>query len=1520
MNSTSLYTVAPTPTPSPLLTAYGEWIQVQWNVANVLGSYQLLPRYGVTTSVFQAFTLLGSNDGTTWYFIHASTSPLLWSFNAPNTFYVTPMQAYQYYRLVVTRAFSPAEIGGWYLFDVSGNPFISWGTLVGTTQLQQLGITVATLSWSWSNAVQSSTTQPFAYILTTSNYASTYLGFLQPTEYPSANNYLVTTSAPTTSYSFLTSTSNTESIYGEWVQVQFASPIVATSLSLYPKSGSMNIPQAFTLVGYNGTWTYLMAASNLIWSVNKPLTFSIPNTTSYTTYRIIVTQAPMFTWDLGGIQFYTASGLALSGSYTYEGSAVSLGTATQTTYAYTCTPTGGTGSYTYTWTVSGGNVYSVVANTPTSASTTFTAVLKLGAATTSTASCLINDTIDGDQFTVTSSIVWQPYYLPLVLTMAPVPTPTPTALGTATQTTANYTCSVSGGSGSYSFAWKSTGGNVSSVVANTPTTTSTSSTSNFTATMLPGPSSYSTIVCTVTDTVSGATNLITGTAVWQPYYPPLTASITPVPTPTPTLLGGATQTSGTYTCVPLYGSGIYTYAWSASTTGGNVTSVVVNSLTTASTTFTATMKPGVASNTTVTCVVTDTVSGGTYTVTAKVYWQPYYTPLVVSIAPVPTPTPTLLSTASQTTSNYTCTVSGGSGSYSFVWTTSGGNVNVVNVNTVATTNASTSVANFTASMLTGPLSSSVVKCTVTDTIDGASTYATSTAIWEPYYLALIATITPVPTPTPTLISGTATQTSATYTCVPTGGSGSYSYAWTTSIVGGNVNSVVANAPTMASTTFTASMKTGPASTTNVTCLVTDTIDGATYSITSTVYWQSYYVLVSTILPLATPIPTAYLSMAGANQTSGTYTCNVSGGSGQYSFVWSISGDNLASSSISQINATSGVSSSAVVTATVNMGPAATSTLTCTITDTSYSITGVATDTILWQTYQTPATYGEWIQVQWTSAKTLGSYQLLPRYGVTTSVFRSFVILGSNDGSTWYFIHSSTVPLVWTINAPNTFYVTPYQAYTYYRLVVTQANSPAEIGGWYLYDVSGNAFALSTNTVSGANNQYLQQSGTTVATLSWSWSNAVQSSTTQPFAYILTPTNYATTYLGFLQPTEYPASNSGVATNSAPSTSYSLVTSSTATEKVYGEWVQVQFASGVTATSVSLYPKSGSMNVPNAFFILGSNNGTTWTYLMYTANLQWYVNTPFLFTIPNVTSYTYYRIVVVQAITSTWDIGGMIFSTASGLALSGTYTYTSSLVKSGASTVATLSWSWVTMDGSPTNMATLLTTPLTTWVGMSSATEYVIANDGWASTLAPSMTYTNAPLPSISQTVYGEWIQIQLTNPIVLVSVALVPYNLSKMFQSFFVLGSNDGTTWTYLTSNTNQVAWTNGPSLFTATTMHPYTYYRLVVTQAPSAFDLSGFILYSVNGPVFPAGLYYTISNNLLKFNGVTLATVSWSWTNTYTESTTQTVANILTNDGYILRPAFLGCTNASEYPASNNGYVTTAAPSTVYNYIVPDV
>ena len=808
------------------------------------------------------------------------------------------------------------------------------------------------------------------------------------------------------------------------------------------------------------------------------------------------------------------------------------------------------------------------------------------------------------------------FYPTVVITITPnlVSTITPNSVNT--ELSPLFYVNPKGGSGVFSYEWSITG-----VPSATPTTTSASSCA-FNA-ILPVGTYTSLIKCKIIDLNAYYQTTVTTQYTWHSYYTPFTvASITPPPTPTPTILGSYTQTSDTFVATTTGGSGTYSYDWSLE--GGNISSYIVNSnSSSSSTTFTATLLAGPSSISTVKCSITDTMLGTVNSAISYVVWQPYYFPLVINIKPVPTPTPTLLSTITQTSSNYTCTVTGGTGSYNFVWSTSGGNVSGITVHNISSTNSSISIANFTATMLSGPSSSSSIRCTVTDTIDGETNYGTSTAVWQPYYEKLKTTITPLSTPTPTLLS-TSSQTSSTYTCVPSGGSGTFTYAW--SISGGNVNSIVINSSTSASTTFTASMKTGVSSTSTVTCVVMDTIDGDTSTSTSTVIWQPYYLpLLVTINPVPTPTPTL---LSTSSQTSSNYTCTVSGGTGSYTFSWSTTGGNVSAITVNTVDSTNSSISLANFTAAMLSGPSSYSTVKCIVTDTIDGESTYATSTVTWQPYYTRI--------------------------------------------------SATIDTVQT------------------------------------------------------------------------------------------PTN-------------------------------------------------------------------------------------------------------------------------------------------------------SNVVMSGNTTLATLTWSWSAMEN-PTLLGEVLVSPLTSWIGLSAPLEYTVNNNGIANSLAPLTTYNTRPVASITQTMYGEWIQIQLTDPVILTSFQLVPYNPNSMIQSFALLGSNDGTMWTYLMSNTNTILWSNNaPLSFTTTTTTSFTYYRLIVTQGPVPFNLSGFILYGSNGPVLSTSSSYTISNNTsLQVSGVTKATLTWSWTNTYNQSSAQNVAKLMTSDGYVSNPVYVGCTNLSEYPSSNNGFVTTSAPSTTYTYIVP--
>ena len=136
-------------------------------------------------------------------------------------------------------------------------------------------------------------------------------------------------------------------------------------------------------------------------------------------------------------------------------------------------------------------------------------------------------------------------------------------------------------------------------------------------------------------------------------------------------------------------------------------------------------------------------------------------------------------------------------------------------------------------------------------------------------------------------------------------------------------------------------------------------------------------------------------------------------------------------------------------------------------------------------------------------------------------------------------------------------------------------------------------------------------------------------------------------------------------------------------------------------------------------------------------------------------------------------------------------------------------------------------------------------------------------------VYGEWIQYQLATASPITSYTL---QARQQFQnrypvSWVILGSNDATTWALLDTQTGTAGW--GTYTLKSVTA-PYTYYRMVFTQLSSVnvgyINISGWTL--INGsPLFGPSANYTLVTsglyNILQYNGVTVCTTTFSWSNT---------------------------------------------------------
>ena len=117
--------------------------------------------------------------------------------------------------------------------------------------------------------------------------------------------------------------------------------------------------------------------------------------------------------------------------------------------------------------------------------------------------------------------------------------------------------------------------------------------------------------------------------------------------------------------------------------------------------------------------------------------------------------------------------------------------------------------------------------------------------------------------------------------------------------------------------------------------------------------------------------------------------------------------------------------------------------------------------------------------------------------------------------------------------------------------------------------------------------------------------------------------------------------------------------------------------------------------------------------------------------------------------------------------------------------------------------------------------------------------------TISGTAYsGEWVQIQLPVGIVLNSYSMYGRSgwgnapNSRMPYTWYIGGSNDGSTWSLVDSQTGYTNWVNTPttsSTFTTTNTTAYIYYRMVVTAINSGgnplqeLDIGQWSLYGSN-------------------------------------------------------------------------------------------
>ena len=115
-----------------------------------------------------------------------------------------------------------------------------------------------------------------------------------------------------------------------------------------------------------------------------------------------------------------------------------------------------------------------------------------------------------------------------------------------------------------------------------------------------------------------------------------------------------------------------------------------------------------------------------------------------------------------------------------------------------------------------------------------------------------------------------------------------------------------------------------------------------------------------------------------------------------------------------------------------------------------------------------------------------------------------------------------------------------------------------------------------------------------------------------------------------------------------------------------------------------------------------------------------------------------------------------------------------------------------------------------WISLPSYDSITGKSRGYKS-FVPTTEYRDSNNPSVTVIVHGEWLQIQLPQPIMIIQYSLQAGNGELMAGTFIILGSNDGKNWILVDEQLSAVSWTdNQIQNFTVKKVGIYSYYRYI--------------------------------------------------------------------------------------------------------------
>jgi hypothetical protein len=271
--------------------------------------------------------------------------------------------------------------------------------------------------------------------------------------------------------------------------------------------------------------------------------------------------------------------------------------------------------------------------------------------------------------------------------------------------------------------------------------------------------------------------------------------------------------------------------------------------------------------------------------------------------------------------------------------------------------------------------------------------------------------------------------------------------------------------------------------------------------------------------------------------------------------------------------------------------------------------------------------GDWVQIQSSVPLIMASYQFASG-GTTGQLPKTYYIVGSNDGTTWFPIQrgeggtvtttstNTLVPGIIVVNSTSTqtfgssavattAYPTSADAYSYFRIigmtVYIASGAVLEISEWYVNFVRPSTQALSMNhtgqyqmvaTGPAAGSVMPNQTGLAASTWSQGGINWTASANTAVYPSYRAFNNLNASAADKWETTAGSYTGGSFSYAGAASTSIQTIGS------VGGDWLQIQSSVPLVLTSYSIGANDLIGRSPKTYYIVGSNDGSTWYPIQY----------------------------------------------------------------------------------------------------------------------------------------------------------------------------------------------------------------------------------------------------------------------------------------------------------------------------------